>query len=143
MKITLPGLWTAGRLGLAYAVAPLRRRYQPLIQTGLLTDADVTAFVEAIHEPGQLTADEPAPVAVAPGVVESTPIFDALTAEWPQLLARRERALRAPTVEIRATFDSLVRLLAADWLCSHCAEGDHRACPGCSCMSCSAVAVGV
>jgi len=115
---------------------PRRPRRAKPVEPGLNTEADAEAFVKAMHEPGQLTADEPAPV-----VVESTPIFDALTAEWSTLLARREQALRAPTVEIRQRFDSLVALLAADWVCSHCLDDDHRSCPGCSCMSCSALAV--
>jgi hypothetical protein len=44
-------------------------------------------------------------------------------------------------VEIRQRFDTLVALLAADWMCTHCIEGQHHECPGCSCVSCSAVAV--
>jgi hypothetical protein len=134
VKTSLLGWWAAAwlavsdlrRYGVANAVRrelrlPRRPRRAKPTQPGLNTLADADAFVEAMHEPGQLTADEPA--------VEPTPIFDVLAQEWTALYAHRQRVLRAPTTEIRAAFD----LLTVDWRCSHCEQRSHAECPGCSC----------
>jgi hypothetical protein len=125
VKTRLLGVWTAARLAVA-AVGLLLRRAD--VEPGLNTEADAEAFVRAMHEPGQLVTDEPEP--------ELSPIFDVLAQEWPALYARRERALRAPTQEIRQVFD----LLTIDWQCSHCDLVEHADCPGCSCP-CGVVAV--
>lgn len=129
-----------------------RRSREP----GLNTLADAEQFVEVLREPvTPLEHNEPvwtsrpprtratpfvlglkAPVAMVRSVEPvftgaGTPIFDELVRD----IAVRKRALRMPTLEVRAQFD----LIAARWECSHCAEGDCASCPGCSC-SCRLVA---
>jgi hypothetical protein len=67
-----------------------------------------------------LTRTEAAPMSSV-----GTPIWDALVAEQHS----RVSALRMPTQQMRAVFDSLVD----PWLCTHCGAGDCDSCPGCSC----------
>jgi len=126
VKTRLQGVWTAARLATALATAALRRRRER-VEPGLNTEADAEAFVAEMHGAG--------PEPLGP-VDEPSPIFDVLVQEWPAMYARRERALRAPTMEIRQVFD----LLTLDWQCSHCDLSEHADCPGCSCP-CGVVAV--
>jgi hypothetical protein len=115
----------------------LRRR-----QPGLNTEADADEYVAELRaEPVRFVRRTPAvrrPLPVAMVRTEpvfahvGTPIFDAVAREF----ERRKRALRWPTQEMRSMFDALT----AAWRCSHCAEDDCRACPGCSCACKLAVA---
>jgi hypothetical protein len=102
----------------------------------LNTDGDAKVFIGQLH---QVVAAEVAPRDVP---IEPTPIFDAWREEYrlgKTLEKRRlQRALRQPTREMRAVFDEIVE----DWLCSHCDEGDHGSCPGCSCPAESCRLVG-
>ena len=155
--VSIPGWlrrwsWVAGCV-LACALGNLYSYRNP----GPNTIAEADAFVDELHglprrdagatvdhaAADAYTAGHAAPeeiptsvlerIAFALGEPEPTPIFEVLHEEWPALLARRQRALRAPTAEIRTQFDEMTALLAVDWLCSRCESRSHVDCHGCSC----------
>lgn len=107
----------------AYALT--RKATRTEAEAGLFTVEDAAAWTSDL-EAAEPDLSDPS---------ESTPVFDVLASQWPALYAGRLRALKAPTIEIRAAFD----LLVVDWLCSHC-EADHMDCPGCSCVCLTVVA---
>jgi hypothetical protein len=91
------------------------------------------AHVESYPVGGRVQIEMTRTEGLATAPIEPTPLFDECFTEWD---ARRRyakhrvrQALRQPTQEIDAIFNELVR----DFVCSHCREGDHGSCPGCTC----------